>query len=125
MYKTIAANTIEIMSPKARISRNLVTLFNTFEGKDEEYISKKIAENIDEILFVIDSPNCKKNFRENIGTCPGIDGGYISGMCSKHISEYESNMKKLKPFLKQYKSIINNAEKAHIEQSKESGQPEA
>ena len=125
MYKTIAANSIEVIGPKARISGNLVALFNSFEGKDEEYISKKISENMEEILFVIGSPNCTKKFRENIGTCPGIDGGYISAMCSKHASEYHSNMKVLNPLLKKYQSFINDAEKIHVEQTNGNSQPEA
>ena len=125
MYKTNAINSIEVIGPKARISENLVALFNGLEDKDEEYISKTIAEKIEEILFVIDSPNCTKNFRENIGTCPGIDGGYISAMCSKRASEYHANMKELKPFLIKYKSVINDAEKTHIEQAKAGRQPEA
>ena len=125
MYKTIAANSIEVIGPKARISGKLVALFNSFEGKDEEYISKTISENMEEILFVIDSPNCTKKFRENIGTCPGIDGGYISSMCSKRASEYHTNMENLNPLLIKYQSLINDAEKAHIEQTKKSRQPEA
>ena len=124
MYKTIAANSIEVIGPKARISGKLIALFNSFEGKDEEYISKTISENMEEILFVIDSPSCTKNFRENIGTCPGIDGGYISAMCSKHASEYHSNMEVLNPLLKKYQSFINDAEKTHVEQTSENSQPE-
>ena len=125
MYKTNAINSIEVIGPKARISENLVALFNGLEDKDEEYISKTIAEKIEEILFVIDSPNCTKNFRENIGTCPGIDGGYISAMCSKHASEYHSNMEVLNPLLKKYQSFINDAEKIHVEQTNGNSQPEA
>ena len=80
---------------------------------------------MEEILFVTDSPNCTKIFRENIGPCPGIDGGYISAICTKRAIEYDSNMKKLKPLLEKYKSLLDVAEKTHVEQTSGNSQPEA
>lgn len=122
--KQTEVSNLEKYSTKSNISRALLSLFYDFKGYDEGYISNKIAENIEKILFIMDSPNCTKDFYDRKGTHCGFDAGYINQLAYQHRREYESNMEQLKPLLKKYKSFIDDAEKTHVEQVIEKGQPE-